>query len=117
MNLKSLFAKPPCLTQFLMTAKLKQAPLVGKVLGERQDLRSKVKELSAVINTVVNEINRLPLADQKTIVEEKWPETQKKVKLKKKSSHHYLTLINTPRLLRGFLPTQTAFCIWVPQEP
>ena len=60
-----------------MMEKLKQAPVVGKVLGERQDLRSKVKELSAVINTVVNDVNNPPSAEQKAIVEEKWPETQK----------------------------------------
>ncbi len=52
--------------------------MVGKVLGERADLRSKVKELSAVINAVVAEVNALPLAEQKAIVEKNWPDTQKK---------------------------------------
>ena len=70
--------------QFRMTAKPKQAPLVGKILGERADLRTKVKELSSVINTVVNEVNSLSLAEQKAIVEENWPETQKKEKAEEK---------------------------------
>jgi len=52
--------------------------MVGKVLGERADLRSKVKELSGVINAVVAEVNSLSLQEQKAIVEKNWPETQKK---------------------------------------
>jgi glutamyl-tRNA synthetase len=52
--------------------------MVGKVLGEKSELRSRVKELSGVINTVVNEVNNLSIEEQKAIVEKNWPETQKK---------------------------------------
>jgi glutamyl-tRNA synthetase len=52
--------------------------MVGKVLGEKQELRSRVKELSGVINLVVNEVNSLSISEQKAIVEANWPETQKK---------------------------------------
>ncbi len=83
-ELKELIRKAALLNAVSHDGKAQAGALVGKVLGERQDLRSKVKELSAVINTVVDEINRLPLADQKTIVEEKWPETQKKVQAEEK---------------------------------
>ena len=71
LNLKSLFAKLPCLMRFRMTAKLKQAPWLAKFWAKEQDLRTKVKELSGVINTVVNEVNSLSIAEQKAIVEEK----------------------------------------------
>src|SRR3972149_10454349 len=58
--------------------------MVGKVLGERADLRSKVKELSGVINAIVNEVNSLSLEEQKAIVEKNWPETQKKHEVEEK---------------------------------
>jgi glutamyl-tRNA synthetase len=52
--------------------------ILGKLLGEKAELRSQVKELSVVINEVLAEVNSLPLEEQKRIVNEKWPETQKK---------------------------------------
>ena len=58
--------------------------MVGKVLGEKAEYRSKVKELSGVINAVVAEVNSLSLAEQKAIVEKNWPETQKKHEVEEK---------------------------------
>ena len=58
--------------------------MVGKILGEKAELRSRVKELSGVINAVVNEVNSLSLSEQKAIVEKNWPETQKKEKAEEK---------------------------------
>jgi glutamyl-tRNA synthetase len=58
--------------------------MVGKILGEKAELRSRVKELSGVINTVVGEVNSLSLVEQKAIVEKNWPETQKKEKVEEK---------------------------------
>ncbi len=52
--------------------------MVGKVLGEKAEYRSRVRELSVVINQVVAEVNSLSLQEQKAIVEKNWPETQKK---------------------------------------
>ena len=64
--------------------KAQAGPIVGKILGEKAELRSQVKELSAVINAVLSEVNSLSLEEQKTIVEEKWPETHKKEKAEEK---------------------------------
>ena len=84
-ELKELIRKAALLNAVSHDGKAQAGAMVGKILGERQDLRSKVKELSAVINTVVNEVNSLSLAEQKAIVEEKWPETQKKEKAEEKN--------------------------------
>ena len=54
--------------------KAQAGAVIGKILGERSELRSKVKEISALINEVVVETNKLSPDDQKKIVEEKWPE-------------------------------------------
>ena len=83
-ELKEFIRKAALLNAVSHDGKAQAGALVGKVLGERQDLRSKVKELSTVINTVVNEVNNLSVAEQKAIVEEKWPETQKKEKAEEK---------------------------------
>ncbi|MGZ4850279.1 MAG: glutamate--tRNA ligase family protein, partial [Candidatus Bathyarchaeia archaeon] len=83
-ELKEFIRKAALLNAVSHDGKAQAGALVGKVLGERYDLRSKVKELTAVINTVVNEVNRLSLTEQKAIVEEKWPETQKKEKAEEK---------------------------------
>jgi glutamyl-tRNA synthetase len=77
-ELREFIRKAALLNAVGHDGKAQAGNLVGKVLGERADLRSHVKELSAVINSVVAEVNGLPLSEQKKIVEEKWPETQKK---------------------------------------
>ncbi len=64
--------------------KAQAGAIVGKILGEKQELRSKVKELSSVIATVVNEVNALSVSEQKSIIEKNWPETQKKENVEEK---------------------------------
>ncbi len=77
-ELKEFIRKAALLNAVSHDGKAQAGAMVGKVLGERIDLRSKVKELSGVINTVVAEVNSLPFSEQKAIVEKNWPETQKK---------------------------------------
>ena len=83
-DLREQIRKAALLNGVSHDGKAQAGALVGKILGERQDLRSRVKDLSTVINSVVNEVNSLSLAEQKAIVEEKWPETQKKEKTEEK---------------------------------
>ncbi len=61
--------------------KAQAGPIVGKILGERAELRPKAKEVTALINTVLGEVNGLAVEAQRQIVEEKWPETLKKQKV------------------------------------
>jgi glutamyl-tRNA synthetase len=61
--------------------KAQAGPIVGKVLGERAELRVRAKEVTALINTILNEVNSLPEDERRRIVEEKWPETLKKEKV------------------------------------
>ncbi len=82
--LRELIRKAALLNAVSHDGKAQAGAMIGKVLGERQDLRTRVKELSVVINSVVNEVNSLSLAEQKAIVEQNWPETQKKEKPEEK---------------------------------
>lgn len=77
-ELREFIRKAALLNAVSHDGKAQAGALVGKVLGEKAEFRSRVKELSAVINSVVAEVNGLPLSEQKAIVEQNWPETQKK---------------------------------------
>ncbi|MEM3695101.1 MAG: glutamate--tRNA ligase [Candidatus Bathyarchaeia archaeon] len=61
--------------------KAQAGPVIGKILGEKPELKTKVKELSALVNEVVQEVNSLPLTEQQRIVEERWPEALIKEKV------------------------------------
>jgi glutamyl-tRNA synthetase len=77
-ELREFIRKAALLNAVGHDGKAQAGALVGKVLGEKAEYRSRVKELSGVINAVVAEVNSLPLSEQKAIVEKNWPETQKK---------------------------------------
>ena len=83
-ELKELIRKAVLLNAVSHDGKAQAGAIAGKILGERKDLRSKVRELSGIINTVVDEVNRLSLSEQKAIVEKNWPETQRKEKAEEK---------------------------------
>jgi glutamyl-tRNA synthetase len=61
--------------------KAQAGPIAGKILGEKAELRAKARELTALINSILNDVNSLPKENQRRIVEEKWPETLKKEKV------------------------------------
>ena len=61
--------------------KAQDGPVIGKILGEKPELKTKIKELSAIISEVVQEVNSLSLTEQQRIVEEKWPEALLKEKV------------------------------------
>lgn len=54
--------------------KAQTGSVVGKLLGEKPELRSKAKEIARLVGEVVQEVNSLSLSEQKGIVEERWPE-------------------------------------------
>ncbi|MFB3889004.1 MAG: glutamate--tRNA ligase [Candidatus Bathyarchaeia archaeon] len=80
-ELKETIRKAALLNAVQHDGKAQAGPIIGKILGERADLRSRVKELSALVNEVLNEVNSLSAEEQKRIVAEKWPETLKKEKV------------------------------------
>lgn len=61
--------------------KAQAGPVIGKILGEKPEFRTKVKELSTLVNDVVKGVNDLPLSEQQRIVEENWPELIEKEKV------------------------------------
>jgi glutamyl-tRNA synthetase len=49
-------------------------PVFSKLLGEHPQFRRRIREITPIINDVIQEINSLTLEKQREIVEEKWPE-------------------------------------------
>ncbi|MDH7478256.1 MAG: glutamate--tRNA ligase [Candidatus Bathyarchaeota archaeon] len=79
--LKESIRKIALLNAVRHEGKAQAGPVIGKILGEKPELKTKVKELSALVNAIVKEINSLSLEEQKRIVEEKWPEALVKEKV------------------------------------
>jgi glutamyl-tRNA synthetase len=74
-ELKELIRKFALINAVKHDGKAQTGPVVGKILGARPEYRTKVKEISILINDVVREVNALSLDEQKRVVSEKWPET------------------------------------------
>lgn len=49
-------------------------PVLGKLLGERPELKRRIKEIIKLVNEVVQEVNKLSLDEQVKTVKEFWPE-------------------------------------------
>ncbi|MEM3699383.1 MAG: glutamate--tRNA ligase [Candidatus Bathyarchaeia archaeon] len=80
-ELKESIRKIALLNAVRHEGKAQAGPVIGKILGEKPELKTRVKELSALVNAIVQEVNSLSLTEQKRIVEEKWPEALVKEKV------------------------------------
>ncbi len=83
-ELRDLIRKIALINAVQHDGKAQQGPITGKILGEKAEFRTQVRELSILINQVLSEVNSLPFGIQKKIVEEKWPEVFRKEKSEEK---------------------------------
>ncbi|MFB0503810.1 MAG: glutamate--tRNA ligase [Candidatus Bathyarchaeia archaeon] len=60
--------------------KARKDSVLGRLLAEKPDLRTRVKEILPLISRVVREVNELSLEEQRTIVQGRWPEELRKEK-------------------------------------
>jgi len=93
-KLKETIRKIALLNAIRHEGKAQTGPVFGKVLGEKPDLKTKVKELSILVNDVVREVNSLPLSKQQQIIEEKWPESLVKEKVEEEKHLPQLPNVN-----------------------
>ncbi|MEM2098716.1 MAG: glutamate--tRNA ligase [Candidatus Bathyarchaeia archaeon] len=94
-ELKELIRKAALLNAIQHDGKAQAGPIIGRIVGEKQELKTKVKELSALIAQVISEVNNLCVDEQKRIVAEKWPEALKKEKVEEQK--HLPELPNATR--------------------
>jgi len=82
-DLRELVRKAALLNAVQHGGKAQTGAIIGKIIGEKQELKTKAKDLSRLIRKVVDEVNSLSMEEQKRIVKEKWPEALKKEKAEK----------------------------------
>ncbi len=80
-ELRELVRKIALLNAVRHDGKAQTGPVVGKILGEKSELRAKAKEVTALINEILKEVNNLSPDEQKRIVEKEWPEALVKEKV------------------------------------
>jgi glutamyl-tRNA synthetase len=83
-ELRELIRRSALLNAVKHDGKAQTGPVVGKILGEKPEYRDSLKEISALINEIVQEVNSLSFEEQRRIVEENWPETLVKEKAEEK---------------------------------
>jgi glutamyl-tRNA synthetase len=79
-DLRELILKAALLNALQHGGKAQAGALIGRIISERQDLKTRAKELAGLIGKLVGEVNSLSVEEQKRRVEEKWPEALKKEK-------------------------------------
>jgi glutamyl-tRNA synthetase len=84
LELKEFIRKLALLNAASHDGKAQTGAILGKILGEKAEYRTQVKDLTVVVNAVLAEVNSMPVEEQKRIVAEKWPETQKKATAEEK---------------------------------
>jgi glutamyl-tRNA synthetase len=80
-ELKEIIQKIALLNAIRHDGKAQAGPVFGKILGEKPELKTRIKELSTLVNDIIREVNNLSLSEQQHIVEEKWPEALLKEKV------------------------------------
>jgi glutamyl-tRNA synthetase len=80
-KLKESIRKIALLNAVRHNGKAQTGPVIGKILGEKPEYRTRVEEISALANRIVVEVNRLSFDEQKHIIEERWPESLVKEKV------------------------------------
>jgi len=73
-EIREIARKIALLNALKHAGKAQAGPVIGKILGEKAEYRTKVKMLFAIVNEVVREVNNLPLTEQTSIVAQQWPE-------------------------------------------
>ena len=97
-DLRELVRKIALLNAVKHGGKAQTGPVFAKILGEKPEYRTKVKEISTLINEVVNKVNNLSLDEQKRIATKEWPETL--VKKKAEGEKHLPPLPNATNYLQ-----------------
>ncbi len=54
--------------------KAQVGPVISKIIAEKPEYRRVARQIARIVSEVVKEVNKMSLADQHRILEEKWPE-------------------------------------------
>ena len=103
-GLRELVRKFTLLNAVKHSGKAQTGAVVGKILGERPQYRDSVKEVSALIDEIVEEVNDLSPDEQKHIVETEWPEAFVKEKAEEKRLPPLPNVSNYSQVVTRYAP-------------
>jgi len=104
-ELEELIRKFALLNAIKHDGKAQTGSVIGKVLAEKPELRTKVKEITALVNKIVDEVNNIPLNEQKRLVEENWPQLFVREKIEEEKRLPPLPNVNKyPKVVTRFSP-------------
>ncbi|KON33753.1 MAG: hypothetical protein AC479_03215 [miscellaneous Crenarchaeota group-6 archaeon AD8-1] len=83
-ELSEIIQKVTFLNAIKHNGKAQSSAIIGKIIVEYPDLKKRIKDLSNLIDKTVLEINLLSIEEQTQIVKKRWPNADKKEKIKEK---------------------------------
>jgi glutamyl-tRNA synthetase (EC 6.1.1.17) len=84
--------------------KAAEGPVMSKVLGERQDLRQRAKEVATIVRKVVEKVNSMSLEEQRKELETKFPELLEEKKVEERKGLPPLQGVKEGSLVVRFAP-------------
>jgi glutamyl-tRNA synthetase len=91
--------------------KAQSKPVLGKLLGEKPELRMEVAKIASLVDAIVKEVNHLPLDKQTDTVKKLWPSLLEKEKAKVEEKKRLPPLPNVEkyrRVVTRFAPNPDA---------
>jgi len=73
-DIRNAATKYAALNAYTYDGKAQSGPIVGRIMGESPKLRTRAKEVIAIINQVIEEVNSWTREQQEQILKERWPE-------------------------------------------
>ncbi|MCS7120506.1 MAG: glutamate--tRNA ligase [Candidatus Bathyarchaeota archaeon] len=64
--------------------KAQSGPVLGRLLAERNELKSRIDEIRKIVEDVVQEVNMIPVEEQIEIAKKNWPEILSRSKIEEK---------------------------------
>jgi len=78
---KETIRKIALLNAFRHEGKAQMQSVLGKLLADQPQLKTKIKEVALFVKEVVEEVNKLSLEEQRRLIEKSWPEALVKEKV------------------------------------
>jgi glutamyl-tRNA synthetase len=73
-DLKQLARKIALLNAVKHEGKADAGAVTGRILGQRQDLKANARDVMKIVTEVVKEVNEYTVNEQRSMIEENWPE-------------------------------------------
>jgi len=103
-GLRELIRKYALLNAVKHGGKAQTGAVVGKIVGERPEYRDRIKEVSALIDKIVEEVNGISPDEQKHMVDTEWPEAFVKEKAEEKRLPPLPNVSKYPQVVTRYAP-------------